>query len=141
MQLTDFKVLTFDCYGTLIDWETGIIENLRPLTSRVDPPLSRDDILQAHARHEAAQQIATPTLRYNKLLAVVCKRLAEEWRTPIEWDDCLVYGSSVKDWPAFPDSAEALIPAIPPLIEPSAEAGALIPESGSAMLNMEFTFC
>ena len=108
MQLTDFKVLTFDCYGTLIDWETEIIENLRPLTSRVDPPLSRDDILQAHARHEAAQQLATPTLRYSKLLAVVCKRLAEEWRTLVEWDDCLVYGNSVKDWPAFPDSAEAL---------------------------------
>lgn len=31
MRLTDFKVLTFDCYGTLIDWETGMIEALRPL--------------------------------------------------------------------------------------------------------------
>ena len=56
MRLTDFKALTFDCYGTLIDWESGMIEALRRLTSRVPRPLSRDEILEAHARHESAQQ-------------------------------------------------------------------------------------
>ncbi len=60
MQLTDFKVLTFDCYGTLIDWETGMFEALKPLVGRIGEPLSRDRILEAHARHEPAQQLATP---------------------------------------------------------------------------------
>ena len=46
MKLTDFKALTFDCYGTLIDWETGMIEALKPLTSKVERPLSRNDILK-----------------------------------------------------------------------------------------------
>ena len=39
MRLTDFKVLTFDCYGTLIDWETGMVEALKSLTGRAKTPL------------------------------------------------------------------------------------------------------
>ena len=60
MRLTDFKVLTFDCYGTLIDWETGMVEALKPLTDRAKTPLSRNAILEAHARHESMQQLQTP---------------------------------------------------------------------------------
>jgi len=84
MDLTDFKVLTFDCYGTLIDWESGMIEALRPLSARVKKPLSRDQILEAHARHESRQQQQTPAMRYSNLLAVVYKRLAEEDTGPLE---------------------------------------------------------
>ena len=43
MQLTDFKALTFDVYGTLIDWETGMINGLKPLTDRISPALPRTD--------------------------------------------------------------------------------------------------
>jgi len=108
MRLTDFKVLTFDCYGTLIDWESGMIEALEPLTSRASRRLSRDDILEAHARHESSQQVFTPGRRYRELLAIVYKRLAEEWGVRATWDECLAYGNSIRDWPAFDDSAEAL---------------------------------
>lgn len=108
MQLTDFKVLSFDCYGTLIDWETGMFDALKPLLARIGRPISRDEVLQAHARHEAAQQLTTPAKPYQSLLAVVYKRLAEEWGTHASWDECLAYGRSVRDWPAFPDSAGAL---------------------------------
>ncbi len=108
MKLTNFKVLTFDCYGTLIDWETGMVEALRPLTSRVKRPLSRNAILEAHARHESSQQVQTPAKLYRDLLAVVYRRLAEEWSVDVGWDECQTYGRTVKDWPAFPDSAGAL---------------------------------
>jgi 2-haloacid dehalogenase len=108
MKLHDFKALTFDCYGTLIDWESGMVTALMPLAARSPKPLTRDDILEAHARHESSQQISTPTMKYSELLAVVYKRLAEEWGIAATWEDCLAYGNSVKDWPAFPDSAEAL---------------------------------
>lgn len=108
MKLTDFKALTFDCYGTLIDWESGMLAALQPLIDKSRKPLSRDEVLQAHARHESRQQARTPTKLYRDLLAVVYKRLAEEWEVPASWDDALTYGRSVKDWPAFPDSAEAL---------------------------------
>jgi 2-haloalkanoic acid dehalogenase type II len=108
VKLTDFKVLTFDCYGTLIDWESGMFAALQPLVARAKLPLSRDAVLEAHARHESSQQLATPAMRYSRLLAVVHKRLAEEWGVATTWDECLAYGRSIRDWPAFPDSAEAL---------------------------------
>lgn len=108
MRLTDFKALTFDCYGTLIDWESGMVEALRPLTAKVGRGLSRDQVLEAHARHESSQQLQTPVKTYSDLLATVYRRLAEEWGVSVDWDECLAYGDSVKDWPAFHDSAGAL---------------------------------
>src|SRR5688572_4220076 len=107
MKLSQFKALTFDCYGTLIDWESGMVEALKPLTSRV-PSLTRNQILEAHARHESSQQLWTPARRYRELLPIVYKRLAEEWGVPASWEECQAYGRSVGNWPAFPDSAEAL---------------------------------
>jgi 2-haloacid dehalogenase len=108
MKLADFKALTFDCYGTLIDWESGMIEALKPLAGKATRALTRDEILEAHARHECAQQLQTPTRLYRDLLPIVYKRLAEEWRVPVGWAECVAYGTSVGQWPAFADSADAL---------------------------------
>ena len=108
MALTDFKALTFDCYGTLIDWESGIASGLSELASRAAEPLTRDEILEAHARHESYQQKITPAMPYDRLLQVVFKRLAEEWGVRYRWDEAVAYGASVGDWPAFPDSASTL---------------------------------
>ncbi|MDT8265147.1 HAD hydrolase-like protein, partial [Roseomonas sp. DSM 102946] len=108
MRLTDFKVLTFDCYGTLIDWESGMIEGLRPLTEKVGRPLGRNEILEAHAFHESTQQIQTPARPYAELLPIVYKRLAEQWGVPVTLEECLAYGRSVGNWPAFEDSPGAL---------------------------------
>lgn len=110
-KLTDFKALTFDCYGTLIDWESGMIAGLAPLVAKAEAAgktLSRDDILDAHGRHESDQQATTPSMRYSDLLTVVYARLAGEWGVPVESAEAAAYGSSVADWPAFPDSADAL---------------------------------
>ena len=108
MKLTDYRALTFDVYGTLIDWETGMVNGLKPLTDKLDPALSRDAVLEAHAYHESTTQRYTPAKDYRDILAVVYKRLAEEWGVAVNWDECLTYGRSVEDWPAFPDSAGAL---------------------------------
>lgn len=108
MKLSDFKALAFDVYGTLIDWESGMIAGLKPLTAKLSGELTRDHILEAHARHESFQQAFTPDKRYQDLLPIVYRRLAEEWHVSVSWDECLAYGQSVKNWPAFADSAEAL---------------------------------
>lgn len=108
MKLTDFKALTFDCYGTLIDWESGMIAGLDSLTARLPKVMTRDQVLQAHARHESAQQARTPSKRYNVLLSVVYKRLAEEWGLQVTREECVAYGQSVQNWPAFSDTVEAL---------------------------------
>ncbi|MGF6876205.1 haloacid dehalogenase type II [Paraburkholderia sp. MM5477-R1] len=108
MKLTDFDTLTFDCYGTLIDWESGILEGLRPLLERARTPLTRDEVLEAHARHESSQQNFTPAKRYQELLPIVYKRMAEEWGLPYTHEECVAYGQSIRNWPAFADSALAL---------------------------------
>ena len=89
MLLTDFETLSFDCYGTLIDWESGMIEALKPLTAKVKRALTRDDILEAHARHESSQQHFTPAKLYRDLLPIVYKRLAEEWSVSVSPEECV----------------------------------------------------
>ena len=108
MNLRDFKVLAFDVYGTLIDWESGMVTALKPLTDRVSQRLSRNDILEAHAYHESTVQRWTPAKKYSDLLAVVYRRLAEEWGVAVTWEECQAYGLSVRQWPAFDDSRDAL---------------------------------
>ena len=72
MKLTEFKALTFDCYGTLIDWESGIIAGLKPLTACVSPGPSRNEILEAHAFHESTQTTLDTGL---PLLRIVANRV------------------------------------------------------------------
>nr|WP_319391395.1 haloacid dehalogenase type II [uncultured Cohaesibacter sp.] len=108
MKLSDYKALTFDVYGTLIDWESGMVAGLNPLTDRVSRSLSRDDILEAHAYYESTTQRWTPSKKYYDLLAVVYRRLAEEWGVEVTWEECEAYGLSVRQWPAFEDSRDAL---------------------------------
>ncbi|HJU18299.1 MAG TPA: haloacid dehalogenase type II [Stellaceae bacterium] len=104
MRLSDFKVLSFDCYGTLIDWETGLAAALkdRPAT------LSREQILMSFARHEAAQEAETPGMIYSELLARVHRRLTAEWGVAASTEADRAFGRSVGDWPAFADTPGAL---------------------------------
>jgi 2-haloacid dehalogenase len=108
MRLSDFSVLTFDCYGTLIDWETGIGEALAPWLVRAGLGLRRDQILEAFAELESAQQVATPSLRYPELLAKVHRGLAERFGVAPDPKAAERFGASVGNWPAFADSAGAL---------------------------------
>jgi 2-haloacid dehalogenase len=108
MQLSDFSALTFDCYGTLIDWETGIGEALAPWLERAGVSLERGQVLEAFAQLESAQQRATPAMRYPDLLAEVHRGLAERFGIAPDAKAATAFGASVPDWPAFPDSADAL---------------------------------
>ena len=108
MRLTDFNTLTFDCYGTLIDWESGIHTAMQPLIAKAGRPVPRDAALETFGRHEAAQEEKTPDMIYSALLAEVHRRIAKEWGVLLTEEDHLRFGASVPDWPAFPDSPEAL---------------------------------
>jgi 2-haloalkanoic acid dehalogenase type II len=107
-KLTDFKALTFDCYGTLIDWETGLYAALQPLLRRGGVTLKREDVLAAFARHESAQEVTTPQMVYSELLAEVHRRLAREWQVSEDEKEAVAFGKSVPDWPAFPDTVASL---------------------------------
>jgi 2-haloalkanoic acid dehalogenase type II len=108
MNLTDFEALTFDCYGTLIDWETGMLAALEPLAARAKQKPSREEILEQYAAHEHAQERQTPHLKYSQLLAITYKRLAEDWSTPAPWEECVAFGQSLRNWLPFPDTVNAL---------------------------------
>jgi 2-haloacid dehalogenase len=102
-----FEVLTFDCYGTLIDWETGIVGGLRPaLEARgVSPP--NDELLERFAAHEATLERG-PYRRYREVLAEAFRGVCGSYAvdpTDLEVD---AFAGSVGSWPAFPDSAPAL---------------------------------
>jgi len=108
MKLTDFNVLTFDCYGTLIDWETGIHTALKPLLDKGNLALSKNDALSFFAKHESAQQHETPDMIYPELLTAVHRRIAQEWEISASAEENQHFGASVPEWPAFPDSVESL---------------------------------
>ena len=61
MKLSDFNLLTFDTYGTLIDWESGIYNALEPLLDKVPIKLGRDEVLELFAEFEMQQQAARPS--------------------------------------------------------------------------------
>ncbi len=107
--LTDFNALTFDCYGTMIDWESGIWDAMQPLilaNGRTD--ITRLVGLEAYAKIETGQEIATPGMLYPELLGQVHRTLAQHFdiQTSTELDQA--FAASVPHWPAFPDSADAL---------------------------------
>jgi 2-haloalkanoic acid dehalogenase type II len=108
MKLSDFKVLSFDCYGTLIDWESGILTALRPLVRRAGITLNGEAILAAFASLESQQQAATPDMRYAALLSLVHARLAGVWGVPDDAAENERFGASIGDWPAFSDTVTAL---------------------------------
>ena len=107
-RLTDFKALTFDCYGTLIDWETGILDGLRPWQRRAAIKATDDKLLEAFAEIESAIQTEHPAMLYPDTLATALKKLAGRYQSSATGDEARAFGQSVKDWPAFPDSAAAL---------------------------------
>ena len=108
MRLCEFSVLSFDTYGTLIDWETGIWNALQPLLARVADPPDREEVLAAFALEESACQAAAPGLIYSRLLAATHRNLARRWECEPDHGESVRFGRSVGDWPAFPDAAPAL---------------------------------
>ncbi len=108
MRLSDFSVLTFDCYGTLIDWESGIVAALAPWLAAQGVTPGRERILAAFSAAEAPQQQATPGMRYRELLAEVHGAIAAQFGLAPDPAAAGAFGASIKDWPPFPDSAAAL---------------------------------
>lgn len=102
-----FDAMTFDCYGTLIDWEAGIAAGLRRFLEprQVQPPT--DELLETYAEFEAAAE-AGPYRPYREILAAGARGVAERYGVDPTDVELATFGASVGDWPAFPDSADAL---------------------------------
>ena len=104
-----FKALSFDCYGTLIDWEAGIWDAFQPLImSNACTDLTREKALKAFADFESRQESATPGMRYPDILCAVHRAVAAQFGLESTAQLDADFGDSVPHWPAFPDTAEAL---------------------------------
>ncbi len=104
---SQFDALTFDCYGTLIDWETGIVTGLRRVLDARGVRPDTDELLERYAAVEAELE-AGPYRRYRDVLAGSLERVASAYGVTTDADDLARFGGSVTDWPAFDDSAAAL---------------------------------
>jgi 2-haloacid dehalogenase len=102
-----FDALTFDCYGTLIDWEAGILSGLRRVLDPHGVAATDDALLEAYARAEAVLE-AGPYRRYREILGEALQRLARANGVRATPEQVAAFGGSVGEWPAFPDSADAL---------------------------------
>jgi 2-haloacid dehalogenase len=102
-----FEALTFDCYGTLIDWESGILAALRRVLERHGVEAADEELLQSHGRHEAELE-AGEYMRYREVLAESLRGIGQDHGFTPTGEEMAAFGQSVGDWPAFPDSAEAL---------------------------------
>jgi len=102
-----FDALTFDCYGTLIDWEAGILAGLRPVVARggVEPP--DDELLEVYAGFEAVAERG-PYARYRAILGRCLREVADQYGIEPDEPEVTAFSDSVGDWPAFADSAAAL---------------------------------
>jgi 2-haloacid dehalogenase len=107
MNFDDFQVLTFDCYGTLIDWETGIWEALRPILAAHRVDLATDKALELYGELESEAERGVYH-EYKTVLKMVLQGFGSKLGFVPTESELLRFSESVRDWPAFPDSARAL---------------------------------
>jgi 2-haloacid dehalogenase len=108
LRLSDFCVLTFDCYGTLIDWEAGILGVLRPWVTRVGISVNDAGLLAAFAEAESAAEHESPGALYPEILRSTHACIAQHFNAPNDPAAAAALGNSVGDWPPFADTREAL---------------------------------
>lgn len=101
------EVMTFDCYGTLIDWETGIINAVRPVLERHHVDIDDEELLEQYGRAESKYQNGN-YLRYEVILRLVMTELARRFGFNATDDEAECFEESLTDWRPFPDTVEAL---------------------------------
>ncbi len=105
--LSQFEYVSFDCYGTLIDWESGILGYLRPLVGAKGCKVSDGEILNFYSECEPRQQ-QPPYRRYREVLAGVMREMAGRFKFQVSDAEANGLADSIRDWEPFPDTAAAL---------------------------------
>lgn len=106
LDFSRFRALTFDCYGTLIDWETGLLGALRPILRAHGPQLRDEQILALYSELEPAAQ--NPYRRYREVLEQVVRGLGERLGFQASDAEARSLPESLPNWQPFPDTVAAL---------------------------------
>lgn len=113
-KLSDFKALSFDCYGTLIDWETGIYEAIQQFSDRFNmgTPANRSELIEAYLEEEHAIEAADPTMVYSQIVATAIERVVGRYACPgagkLSVEEFKRASESIRSWQPFPDTIDAL---------------------------------
>jgi 2-haloacid dehalogenase len=105
--MNDKKALFFDCYGTLVDWESGILQALLPFFAQRGIPAEPEEVLALFARFETEAE-AGDYRPYRQVLAMVMDQFAQYWQFPISAAEREILAESLGQWPLFPDTRIAL---------------------------------
>ncbi len=106
-----YEVVSFDCYGTLIDWESGIVSGLRPVLSNHGVDVSDAEILDLHAEVEHRLQSSSTGGNYTKYRDVLrqeVREAGEKWGFEPDTTEVDAIADSLRHWKPFPDTVEAL---------------------------------
>ncbi len=108
MNMSDFDALSFDCYGTLIDWEEGLRRGLASVAALSPDAPSADALLETYGEVEARAEREHPAMRYPEIIARSITATGAAHGIAVPDTLAAEIGGSVPQWPAFPDSREAL---------------------------------
>jgi 2-haloacid dehalogenase len=108
VEITDFEAISFDCYGTLIDWETGLLSVLAPWARSRELAMGDEALLAAYAGYEELAEAEHPRTPYPEILRRSMTALGKDLRAEVTAEDAERLAMSVPDWPAFEDSPAAL---------------------------------
>lgn len=108
MNFKGFRALTFDCYGTLIDWETGILNAVLDRFAAADPDIEGDLVLTCLAAVQALRQKIRPAESYPLLLSRCYASIEDSLGLPSDRDAQRAFGDSIGTWPPFADTVAAL---------------------------------
>lgn len=107
LDFSQFEVLTFDCYGTLIDWESGILNAVRPILHKHRLQVLDDDLLEAYAVAESQSQSGS-FKPYKQVLQEVVRALGAKFGFQPTEAEQRSLPQSVKQWQPFADTLPAL---------------------------------
>jgi len=107
LDFAQFEYLSFDCYGTLIDWESGILGYLGPLLRSKGVSVTNDEILNLYSEFEPRQQ-EQAYRSYREILAGVVRDFAAHFDFSVSGEEAGGLAESIREWQAFPDTAPAL---------------------------------
>ena len=107
LDFAQFEWLSFDCYGTLIDWETGILGSMQSLLERKGRFLSDGELLNLYSEFEPRAQ-SSPYRSYREVLSQVVRDFGRELRFPVTPADATALADSITGWEPFPDTVAAL---------------------------------
>jgi 2-haloacid dehalogenase len=107
LRFDDFSVVSFDCYGTLIDWESGLLQSLSPILSSHGIEFDKEALLEDYGRLETEVE-SGPFLIYREVLKAVLKKLGDQYGFTPDIPELELFSNSVSDWLPFPDTVTAL---------------------------------